>query len=109
MNNLRNKVQLIGNLGQDVDYKKMENGKAIARVSLATKEVYHNQRGEKIIEIHWHHLVGNGSIAEFMQVLLKKGTEVAVQGKLRHHFFEDVNGNVKLYSEVLVTEFMLLN
>lgn len=109
MNNLRNHVQLIGNLGKDVEFKQLDNGNSIARVSIATKDVYKNNEGERVIDIQWHYLVGWGKIAEIMQVLLKKGKEIAVQGKLTHRTFEDEKGNTRYRSEIIVNEFMLLN
>ena len=109
MNNLRNKVQLIGNLGKDVEFKELENGNAIARVTIATKEVYQNPKVEKIVDVQWHNLVGWGKVAEIMQVLLKKGKEVAVQGKLTHRSFEDKEGRKRYISEIIVKEFMPLN
>ena len=75
MNNLRNKVQLIGNLGKDIEWKQLENGNSIARATIATKEVYKNTEGEKVVDVQWHNLVGWGKVAEIMNVLLKKGKE----------------------------------
>lgn len=109
MNNLRNRVQLIGNLGKDVEFKKLENGNAIARVPIATKEVVKNKKGEKVVDVQWHYLVGWGKVAEIMQVLLKKGKEVAVQGKLTHRTYEDNEGTKRFLSEVVVSEFMLIS
>ena len=109
MNNLRNKVQLIGNLGKEVEFKELENGNAIARVTIATKEVYKNPKGEKIVDVQWHNLVGWGKVAEIMQVLLKKGKEVAVQGKLTHRSFEEKKKKKRYISEIIVKEFMPLN
>ncbi len=109
MNNLRNKVQLIGRLGKEVDYKELENGNAIARAVIATKEVYKNPEGEKVVDVQWHHLVGWGKVAEIMQVLLKKGKEVAVQGKLAHRSYEGQDGQKRYISEVVVSEFIPLN
>ncbi len=109
MNNMRNRVQLIGSLGKEVEFKQLENGNAIARVSLATKEVFKNNQGERIVDLQWHHLVGWGKIAEIMNVLMKKGKEVAVQGKLTHRSFDDGDGNTRYLSEIVVNEFMVLN
>ena len=109
MNNLRNKVQLIGNLGKEVEFKKLKDGNAIARVTIATKEVYKNPKGESVIDVQWHNLVGWGRVAEIMQVLLKKGKEVAVQGKLTHRSFESQDGQKRFITEVIVKEFMPLN
>ncbi len=109
MNNLRNKVQLIGSLGKDVDFKELKDGNSIARVTNATTEVYQNAQGEKVVDVQWHNLVGWGRIAEIMQVLLKKGKQVAVQGKLTHRSYEDKEGQKRFISEVVVNEFMPLN
>ena len=109
MNNLRNNVQLIGNLGKDVEFKQLENGNAIARVTLATKEVYKKSDGNRQVDTQWHQLVGWGKVAEIMHVLLKKGREVAVKGKLTHRSYDDKDGNKRYRSEVVVNEFMLMN
>jgi len=109
MNNLRNRVQLIGHLGKDVEFKELENGNALARVSIATKEIFQNSKGERVVDVQWHQLVGWGKLAEMMQVLCKKGKEVAVQGKLTHRTYEDKNGQMRFLSEIVVNEFMLLN
>ncbi|KAA3624017.1 MAG: single-stranded DNA-binding protein [Bacteroidetes bacterium] len=109
MNDLRNNVQLIGNLGRDVEFKQLDNGNAIARVTLATKEIHKKMDGNKHVETQWHNLVGWGKVAEIMNVLLKKGKEVAVKGKLTHRSYDDKNGNKRYRSEVVVNEFMLMN
>ena len=109
MNDLRNKVQLIGHLGREVEFKQLEDGNALARVSLATKEVNKNQAGEKQVNTQWHHLIAWGKQAENMQVYFKKGKQVAVQGKLAHRSYEDKDGIKRHISEVVVKEFMLIN
>jgi single-strand DNA-binding protein len=109
MNNLRNKVQLIGRLGKEVEYKQLENGRAFARAIIATKEVYKNPDGQKVVDVQWHNLVGWGKVAEIMQVLLQKGKEVAVQGKLTHRSYEGQDGQKRYISEVVVSEFIPLS
>ena len=109
MNNLRNNVQLIGNLGKDVEFKQLDNGNAIARVTIATKEIYKKKNGNSHIETQWHQLVGWGKVAEIMNVLLKKGKEVAVKGKLTHRSYDDKDGYKRFRTEVVVNEFMLMN
>ena len=108
MNYLRNSVSLIGNLGKDVDFKELESGTTLARVSLATKDVYKNQKGEKVVETQWHNLIGWDKIAQRMQVFLKKGKQIAVSGKLIHRTYQDKEGTTKYRSEIIVRDFMLL-
>ena len=110
MNNLVNSVNLIGNLGSDVDFKTVGAKESkLARVNLATNEVSYDQNGQKQVETQWHTIVGWGKIAERMQVFGKKGKRWAIQGKLEHRSFEDQAGNKRFYTEVVVREFMMLN
>ena len=109
MNNLRNKVQLIGKLGANPEMRTFENGQKLARISLATKDIFKNAKGDKVVETQWHKLVAWGKIAENIEVFLKKGNEIAVMGRLQHRSYEDKDGNKRKITEVLVTEFMLLS
>ncbi|MBT8323567.1 MAG: single-stranded DNA-binding protein, partial [Eudoraea sp.] len=45
MNALRNKVQLIGHLGQDPEIINLDSGKMLAKFSIATNEVYRDANG----------------------------------------------------------------
>ncbi len=109
MKNMVNKVQLIGNLGQEVNCKALPNGRKMARVSLATRDVYRNDKGEQVITTQWHTLIGWGKVAEHMETLMKKGKRVAVTGKLHHRSWEDKEGVKRYTTEIWVNEFMLLN
>lgn len=109
MNQLKNRVQLIGNLGREVEFKKLDNGNAVAKMSLATREVFKSKDGLKEVELQWHQLVAWGKTAEIVQTLFKKGKEVAVQGRLIHRQYTDKNGLVRRRSEIVVKEFLLLN
>ena len=105
---LRNKVQLIGNLGNTPEVKNTENGKKLARFSVATNESYRNAKGEKVTDTQWHSLVAWGKVAEIAEKFLNKGSEVAVEGKLIHRNYTDKEGNKKYVSEVQVNELLLL-
>ncbi len=109
MNNLRNKVQLIGKLGRNPELRELANGQKMARVSIATIDVYKNQKDEKVIETQWHNLIAFGKVAENMEVFLKKGNEVAIMGRLRHSSYEDKEGITRKATSVQVSEFMLLH
>jgi single-strand DNA-binding protein len=108
MNALRNKVQLIGHLGQDPEVKKIDSGKKVLRVSIATNETYKNSKGEKVTETQWHNVVAWEKIADIMEKYLKKGSEVAVEGKLINRNYTDKEGVKKYVSEVIVNEVLLL-
>jgi len=106
---LKNKVQLIGNLGFNPEIKILQGGKKMARFSLATNETYRNAAGEKIKETQWHTIVGWGKIADIVEKLLKKGNEVALEGKLMNRSYTDKDGNKKYISEVVISEVLLLD
>ncbi|MDG1571225.1 single-stranded DNA-binding protein [Robiginitalea sp. M366] len=107
MNALRNKVQLIGNLGQDPEVSDLESGK-MARFSVATNETYRNSKGEKVTDTQWHQVVTWGKTAEIVEQFLKKGREVALEGKLIHRHYDTDDGQRKYITEVKCTELLLL-
>jgi single-strand DNA-binding protein len=105
---LKNKVQLIGNLGNNPEIRTTEGGKKIARFSVATNEVYRNAKGEKITETQWHNLIAWGKVADIAEQFLSKGSEVAIEGKLINRNYTDKDGNKKYVTEVQVNEVLML-
>jgi single-strand DNA-binding protein len=105
---LRNKVQLIGNLGNAPEIRNTESGKKLARFSVATNESYRNAQGEKITETQWHNLVAWGKVAEIVEKYLNKGSEVVIEGKLINRSYTDKEGNKKYVTEVEVSELLML-
>ena len=108
MNALRNKVLLIGNLGQDPEILDAENGNKRARFSVATNETYRNAQGEKVTDTQWHQVVAWGKTAEIVESYLSKGREVAVEGKLIHRHYDTEDGQRKYVTEVKCSELLLL-
>lgn len=108
MNALKNKVQLIGNLGNAPEVRNTENGKKLARFSVATSENYRNANGEKVTDTQWHNLIAWGKVAEIAEKYLTKGTEVAIEGKLVNGNYIDKDGNKKHFTQVEVHELLLL-
>ncbi len=109
MQQLINKVQLMGNVGKDVEFKDLGDGNSIARLSMSTKEVYKTKDGEKKFDLQWHNLVAWGRVAEVMSVMVQKGKRIVVLGKLAHRTYEDKEGKKRYLSEIVVTEFHLMN
>ncbi len=105
---LKNKVQLIGNLGNAPEVKTTESGKKLARFSVATNESYRNAKGEKVTETTWHNLVAWGKVADIAEKYLNKGSEVAIEGKLINRSYSDKDGNKKYITEVQVNELLML-
>jgi len=105
---LRNKVQLIGHLGQAPEIKSFESGKKVAKFRLATSENYRNAKGEKVTETQWHNLVAWGKLAGIAEKYLTKGKEIAVEGRLVNRSYTDKDGNKKYISEVQVNELLMV-
>ena len=106
---LKNKVQLIGNLGNNPEIRTLDKGKKLARFSIATNESYRNGLGEKISETQWHQVIAWGKLAEIVEKYLKKGSEVAIQGKLIYHHYQDKDGIKRYTTEVMANELLLMN
>lgn len=105
---LKNKVQLIGRLGDKPEVRTTSDGKKWVRFSLATNETYRNANGDKVTETQWHQVVAWGKVAEIAEKYTDKGKEVVVEGKLVHRSYEDKEGVKKYVSEVHVNELLLL-
>jgi len=108
MNNLKNKVQLIGNLGNAPEIKVLDGGKKLARLSLATNETYKNAKGEKITETQWHNVIAWDKTAEIVEKYFTKGLEVLVEGKLVNRNYTDKEGVKKYVTEVQSSELLIL-
>jgi single-strand DNA-binding protein len=108
MANLRNSVQLIGRLGKDPEVKTFDKGKKLAKIVLATNETYKNQKGEKVNDTQWHNLVVWGRQVDVVSKYLKKGSEIAIEGKLVHNSYETTNGEKRFTTEINVNDFVML-
>ena len=108
MSTLRNKVQLIGHIGNDPEIKTFDGGKKLAKLNVATNESYKNDKGEKVEETQWHNLVAWGKTADIIEKYVVKGKEIAIEGKLTHRSYEDKNGEKRYVTEVVIDELLML-
>jgi len=108
MSTLKNKVQLIGNLGNDPEVLTLESGRKLAKFSMATNDSYKNNKGERVTETQWHNVVAWGKTAEIIENYLTKGKEIAVEGKLTTRSWEDKEGVKRYITEVVCQELLLM-
>ena len=108
MNALRNRVQLIGNVGSAPEILTLESGRKLAKFSIATDEIYKNAQGEKITETQWHNVVAWGSTADFIENFVQKGKQIGIEGKLVNRSYENKEGDRKYVTEVVCNELLLL-
>jgi single-strand DNA-binding protein len=109
MNALRNKVQLIGRLGQDPEIKTLESGKKVAHFNLATNESYRNAEGTKIDETTWHSIVAWNGLAELSSKFLSKGREVCIEGRISYRSYTDKNGVQRNVTEIVASDLVMLS
>ena len=103
-----NKVILIGNLGKDPEVRYLDNGVAVANISLATSESYKNKQGERVTQTEWHDVVLWRGLAEVAEKYLKKGSSVYVEGKLRTNKWVDKDENTRYKTEILADKLTML-
>lgn len=103
-----NKVILVGNLGKDPELKYLEGNIARANFSIATSEFHKDKNGNKIEQTEWHNIVVWRSMAESAEKLLKKGTQIYLEGKLQTRQWIDKDGNKRNITEVVGESFLVL-
>ncbi|ALJ04488.1 single-stranded DNA-binding protein [Pseudalgibacter alginicilyticus] len=108
MSTLKNKVQLIGNVGNEPETTNLESGKKVTKFSIATNEFYEDSKGEKQQDTQWHTIVAWGKTANIIEKYVDKGKEVALEGKLTSRSYADKNGTRRYVTEVIVSEILLL-
>jgi single-strand DNA-binding protein len=106
-----NKVQLIGNLGREVEIRYTPNGTPVAKVSLATNENFKNKKGEWVSRTEWHNLILWSRLAEIAGEFLKKGSKIYVEGRLATRTWDDrTHKGVKHYmTEIVVSDLIMLD
>jgi len=102
-----NKVQLIGNLGQDPDVRATQSGGKIVNLSIATSESWTDKStGAKRERTEWHRVVifSNG-LAEVVERYLRKGSKIYVEGALQTRKWTDDAGNDRYSTEIVLQPF----
>lgn len=106
---MRNRVTLIGHLGKDPELVTFENGTKKASFTIATNSSYKKQNGEKKDDTQWHNVIFFGRSAEIAMEYLKKGREVAVEGRLSTRSYDDEKGVRRYFTEIVGSELVLLS
>lgn len=107
MNAMKNKVQLIGHVGQEPEVKTV-NDKKVANITIATNDFYYNEKGDKVEQTEWHRVTAWGKTAEIIERFVTKGKEIAIEGKLTHRNYDDKDGIKRYVTEVVAHEVLLL-
>ena len=108
MNAMKNKVQLIGHVGQEPEIKTFGEGKKVANLTIATNDSYKNEKGEKVEQTEWHKVTAWGKTAEIIEKYVTKGKEIAIEGKLIYSDYQDKEGNKRYITEMVANDILLL-
>lgn len=98
----------MGRLGLDPEVIEFDNNRKLAKLRLATNESYKNDKGEKITETQWHQLIMWGHTAEVAEKYLKKGKEIAIEGRLMNRTYTGKDGEKKYTTEVVVNSLLMV-
>lgn len=108
MNTLRNKVSLIGRLGQEPTLQTVGNDHKLVKFSLATNENYKDKTGKWVDNTQWHNIVVWGKTAERINKLTTKGQEIMLEGRIVNHSYEK-DGEKRYSTDIEMTDFLMLS
>ncbi len=108
MSSLRNKVNLIGNLGSKPEVQTVTGGYMLSRFRVATHERFKDKSGEWKDNTQWHDVVIWGKSAERFAKIADKGTEVAIEGRLVNRQYESKTGEKRYSTDIEATDFLVL-
>ncbi|MBI2257538.1 MAG: single-stranded DNA-binding protein [Flavobacteriia bacterium] len=109
MSTIRNKVNLIGRVGQAPEVQTVKGDYKVVKVSLATNEPHKGKDGKWVDNTQWHSLIFWGKTAENFARIAEKGSEVALEGKLVHNNYETKTGEKRFSTDIEVVDFLVLN
>ena len=104
-----NKVQLIGNLGKDPEFRAFSDGGSVASVRIATTEKWKDKESGELREsTEWHNIVFHNRLAEIARDYLKKGSPIYIEGRLRTRKWQTDSGENRYTTEIRVDEMQML-
>lgn len=102
-----NKVNLCGYVGGDPTIREVGETK-VAQLTLATRRIWRDKKGEKQTETQWHNLVIWGKPAEVVEKCVTKGKLIQVFGELTYRSYDDKDGVKHYVTEIRVNELVLM-
>lgn len=105
---MKNKVQLVGHVGQDPELKQVGSGQQLLRISVATNERFRTAEGEWKEDTQWHPVTVWGKQAERLARTIRKGSGLVIEGRLVHRSYETKEGEKRYSTEVVLSDYHLL-
>ena len=104
-----NKVTLVGNSGKETEYKVLQDGTPVARLTVATTEIFRLKSGETSAKTEWHPVILWRGLATLANAYVKKGSLLYIEGKLTHRQYETSDGQKKHLTEIIADQILLLD
>ena len=104
MTTIRNYVTLVGNIGSNTQITNFENGKSVARFSLATQKTTRKNDGNYTNLVEWHRIFAWGNMAQFIEKYGEKWKKVAIHGRLVNRSYLNLEGKKRNLTEVEVRQ-----
>jgi len=104
-----NRVVLVGNLGKDPEMQVLKDGLVVAKISVATTDIFRLPGGNLYKDTQWHTVILWRSLAELAVKYLKKGSHIYLEGRLRTSNYEDKNGKRRYVTEIVGDRFIMLD
>jgi single-strand DNA-binding protein len=104
-----NRVTLVGNLGRDPELKTLTAGVTVAKMALATTEIYRLKDGSSHAQTDWHTVIAWRGLANLAVAYLRKGSLVYIEGKIRNRQYKDGEGRTRYISEIIADQLLMLD
>ncbi len=103
-----NRITLLGNVGKDPEFKRLQSGMAVCSLSLATTSRRKDKNtGEMIEDTQWHRVQFFDRLAEIVEQYVKKGSPIYVEGRMKYGTYEK-DGHNFYTADVIASEMQLL-
>ncbi|MCX7862648.1 MAG: single-stranded DNA-binding protein [Bacteroidales bacterium] len=103
-----NKVILVGNVGKDPIVRYTNENVPVASFTLATNEIYRDQKGELKKETEWHNIVAWRNNAQLAEKFIKKGTQLYIEGRIKSRTYTDKENQTRNVYEIIADKIQLL-
>jgi len=103
-----NKAIIIGNLGGDPELRYTSNNVAVVNFTVATNERWQKD-GVWDERTEWHRVVAWGNLAEICNKMLRKGSQVYIEGRIQTRSWEDQTGQKRYITEIVANEMVNLS
>jgi len=104
-----NRVVLVGNLGRDPEVKVVGDGLKVARISLATTEIFRVKDGSIKSDTQWHTVIFWRVLAELAAKYLRNGSLIYLEGRLKTRAYKDARAKKRYVTEIIGDKFIMLD